>query len=56
MIPDVDPRALKILFDMHWSPRGWRDEGDRSVAPCDFTYGKRAGYLFDEFITMMAEN
>jgi len=48
MLPDVDHRALKILFDMHWSPRGWRDEGDRSVAPADFAYAKRAGYMFDE--------
>lgn len=48
MLPDVDRRALKILFDAHWSPRGWRDEGDRSVAPSDLAYAKRAGYMFDD--------
>jgi hypothetical protein len=47
MLPDIDRRALKILFDTHWSPRGWRDEGARSAAPDDFVYAKRAGYMFD---------
>jgi hypothetical protein len=48
MLPDTDRRALKILFDAHWSPRGWRAEGDRSVAPPDLAYAKRAGYMFDD--------
>jgi hypothetical protein len=47
MVPDVDRRALKILFETHWSPRGWRDEGDRSMAANDFAYAKTAGYMFD---------
>jgi hypothetical protein len=43
----VDRRALKVLFDTHWTPAGWRDENSRSTPPEDFEYAKRAGVMFD---------
>jgi len=30
-VADLDTRAKKILFDMHWGPKGWRDTWTLSV-------------------------
>lgn len=40
-----DPRALKILFDTYWSPRGWKSPAQ--VSPEDFEFARAAGVMFD---------
>jgi hypothetical protein len=46
----MDKRALKILFDIYWSPSGWKDEGLQRVAPEDAAYAKAAGVMFDPIL------
>jgi hypothetical protein len=46
--PEVDRRAVKILFDTYWTSAGWRDEKARSTPPADFEYAKRTGVMFDD--------
>ncbi len=41
-----DKRARDILIGAFWS-NGWKPEAERSVAPEDFAYAKRKGYMFD---------
>lgn len=45
-----DKRALKILFDTYWGPRGWKGAGDLSWTPTtppdDYAYAKRLGVMF----------
>jgi hypothetical protein len=48
MIPDVDRRALKILFDTYWISTGWRKESTRVTSAEDFMYAKQTGLMFDE--------
>jgi hypothetical protein len=43
----VDKRALKILSDTYWSPKGWKDERHQKVSHEDFAYAKAAGVMFD---------
>lgn len=40
-----DKKALKILFDAHWSSKGWKQ--NRTVDVTDFEYARHAGYMFD---------
>lgn len=40
-----DRRALKILFDTYWSPKGWKQE--YAISPEDFAYARAAGLMFD---------
>jgi len=40
-----DKRALRILFDTYWSPKGWKSE--RSLSPDDFAYARLKKYMFD---------
>jgi hypothetical protein len=42
----VDARALRILFDTHWSSQGWKAE--RSTSPEDLAYAVHAGVMFPE--------
>src|SRR5579872_780347 len=42
----MDKRALKILFDTHWTPAGWTRE-PRQVSAEDFAYAKAHGVMFD---------
>jgi hypothetical protein len=46
--PSVDRRALKILFDTHWSGGVWRLRDARCIPAEDFAYAKGAGVMFDE--------
>lgn len=46
-VTPVDRRALKALFDTHWTAAGWRDEKSRRTSPEEFEYAKRAGVMFD---------
>jgi hypothetical protein len=46
MPPGIDERALKILFDTYWSPRGWKNESDQKAKPADLKYAKSAGLMF----------
>lgn len=41
-----DKRAREILFGAFWKD-GWIRDSDRCVAPDDFAYAKRMGYMFD---------
>lgn len=41
----VDEKARQILFKTYWSSAGWKQ--DRSIAPTDFDYAQKAGYMFD---------
>jgi len=43
----LDRRALKVLFDTHWTSAGWRDRGSQSTPPGDLEYAKQAGVMFD---------
>ena len=43
----LDSRAVTILLDRYWSPRGWTRDGSRNVAPEDFAYAKAQGVMFD---------
>ncbi|MGX9424105.1 MULTISPECIES: hypothetical protein [Bradyrhizobium] len=40
-----DKKALQILLDTYWSPKGWKR--DRSIDSADFEYARQAGYMFD---------
>jgi hypothetical protein len=40
-----DKKALQILLDTHWSPKGWKK--DKTIEPADFEYARQAGYMFD---------
>jgi hypothetical protein len=42
----MDKRALKILFDTHWTPAGWTRER-RQVSAEDFAYAKAHKVMFD---------
>lgn len=46
-ITPVDRRALKVLFDTHWTRAGWRAENSRYTPPQDLEYAKQAGVMFD---------
>jgi hypothetical protein len=41
-----DKRARDILIEAFWK-NGWKPEAERSVAPEDFAYARRKGYMFD---------
>lgn len=41
----LDQRALRILFDRFWSPKGWKKEF--STSPEDFAHAKSCGVMFD---------
>lgn len=45
-----DKRALKILFDTYWGPRGWKQMGGASgkaaTPPDDYDYARRVGLMF----------
>ncbi|PDT88483.1 hypothetical protein CO669_20940 [Bradyrhizobium sp. Y36] len=40
-----DKKALAILLEAYWSPRGWKQDGP--VDRADFEYARQAGYMFD---------
>jgi hypothetical protein len=40
-----DKKALQILLDTYWSPKGWKR--DRTIDSADFEYARQAGYMFD---------
>ncbi|MBB4360116.1 MULTISPECIES: hypothetical protein [unclassified Bradyrhizobium] len=40
-----DKKALQILLDTHWSPKGWKR--DKAIEPADFECARQAGYMFD---------
>jgi len=40
-----DEKALQLLFDTYWSPKGWKQ--DTTIDRADFAYARRAGYMFD---------
>jgi len=40
-------KALKILFDAFWSPKGWKKG---AVRPEDFEFAKSAGVMFDPVV------
>ena len=40
-----DKKALRILTDTYWSPRGWKR--DKTIDSADFEYARQAGYMFD---------
>jgi hypothetical protein len=40
-----DKKALQILLDTYWSPKGWKR--DKSIYSADFEYARQAGYMFD---------
>lgn len=42
----IDERAKRILFERHWSPRGWIDEPLRRTSDEDRAYATRAGMMF----------
>jgi hypothetical protein len=39
-----DPKAVKILFDTHWSSKGWRDPS--GTPPADLAYAISKGVMF----------
>lgn len=41
-----DPRAIKILFDMHWTSKGWRKKRLK-LSKADTKIAKDAGVIFD---------
>lgn len=50
----ADARALKILLDAYWGPKGWKTTYDDnfvaqppSIDPADFAYAKSRGVMFD---------
>jgi len=43
----LNKRALKILFDTHWTARGWKREDVYRVSPEDFAYAKAHGVMFE---------
>ena len=40
-----DKRALQMLLDTFWSPKGWKRGA--TIAPANFEYARQAGYMFD---------
>ncbi|UWU85190.1 hypothetical protein N2605_01655 [Bradyrhizobium yuanmingense] len=40
-----DRKALQILFNAYWSPKGWKQSSATDQA--DFEYARQAGYMFD---------
>jgi hypothetical protein len=40
-----DKKALQILLDNYWSPKGWKR--DQAIDSADFEYARQAGYMFD---------
>jgi hypothetical protein len=40
-----DKKALEILLQTCWSPKGWKR--DATVDTVDFEHAKQAGYMFD---------
>ncbi|MCA1549437.1 hypothetical protein I6F36_21650 [Bradyrhizobium sp. BRP19] len=40
-----DRKALQILFNAYWSPKGWKQSAATDQA--DFEYARQAGYMFD---------
>ena len=40
-----DKKALQILLDAYWSPKGWKR--DRAIDSAGFEYARQAGYMFD---------
>lgn len=44
-----DPRALKLLFHMHWNSKGWRGRSLK-LSPEDTKFAKDAGVLFDPIV------
>ena len=47
---EYDKRALKILFDTYWSPKGWKSAGKLNFAPqtltADLDHAWKAGLMF----------
>ena len=41
----IDSKALKILFDTHWSAKGWKEV--YTISAEDFDYARAAGLMFD---------
>ena len=41
-----DRKALKILFDTHWSGGGWLDQDKQRTPRKDLAYAKKAGMMF----------
>ena len=41
----LDERAVDILQNTYWSPKGWRDE--KIISPEDFAYAKSKNVMFD---------
>jgi hypothetical protein len=46
-----DKKAVQILFDMYWSPSGWKPKQTRSISAADFEYAKSQGVMFDPVTT-----
>src|SRR5882672_8629904 len=40
-----DKKAIQILLDTYWSPKGWKR--DRTIDSADFEHARQAGYMFD---------
>src|SRR3954462_1353124 len=38
-------KALQILLDHYWSPKGWNRH--KAIDAADFAYARQAGYMFD---------
>ncbi len=43
----IDPRAKQILFDTHWSPKGWIDQGTRVVSAADRDHARLHRMMFE---------
>jgi hypothetical protein len=43
-----DKKALQILINTYWSPKGWKE--DHTIDPADFEYARQASYMFDSVI------
>jgi hypothetical protein len=41
-----DKRAVKILFDAYWGPKGWKAKEERRTPPEDLAHAIRAGLMF----------
>ncbi|HLG80257.1 MAG TPA: hypothetical protein VKY22_04515 [Bradyrhizobium sp.] len=41
-------KALQILLDTYWSPKGWKR--DNTISSADFEFARWAGYMFDPVI------
>lgn len=40
-----DKKALQILLETYWSPKGWKR--GKTINPADLEYARQAGYMFD---------